>query len=307
MAKLKVSIHPLFFIFGVYFALTGRVFVFLTYTLVAVMHECGHSLVAARLGYRLNKITLMPYGAVIRGDLSGLNARDEISVALAGPITNLCCAVLFVAVWWVYPELYAFTELAVTASLSIAVVNLLPCAPLDGGRVLNALLKLRLGQRRANRIVKWSGLTFSCVLGGLFVVSCFYRANFTIIFFALFALFGTVLTGKSNSYVRIFDGAYMRCIERGAQVKRIAVTPSITVKKIVAMMDDTCLTELAVYEGGTLTCIISPKELCDLVSGDTFYKTVGELLRTPPRIDGTSTIIRENIALPRHKPHPNSP
>ena len=85
MAKLRLSIHPLFFIFGLYFAITGRVFVFLTYTVVAVIHELGHSVAAARLGYRLNRIVLMPYGAVVSGDIKDLSFRDEIEVALAGP------------------------------------------------------------------------------------------------------------------------------------------------------------------------------------------------------------------------------
>ena len=55
MGRLKVSIHPLFFIFGLYFALTGKVFSFLIFTLTAVIHEFGHAFVSDRLGYCKNQ------------------------------------------------------------------------------------------------------------------------------------------------------------------------------------------------------------------------------------------------------------
>lgn len=59
---IRLGIHPLFFVFGIYFALTGKVFLFLVYTLTALVHEYGHAVCAERLGYKMNKISLMPYG-----------------------------------------------------------------------------------------------------------------------------------------------------------------------------------------------------------------------------------------------------
>ena len=100
MAGLKVSIHPLFFLFGLCYALTGKIFIFLIYTFSAVAHEIGHSLVAAGKGYKVNKLVLMPYGAVISGD-TDLSVEDQISIAVAGPLVNLLIALFFVASWWV--------------------------------------------------------------------------------------------------------------------------------------------------------------------------------------------------------------
>ena len=279
MAKLRLSIHPLFFIFGIYFALTGRVFVFLVYTIVAVVHELGHSLAAARLGYRLNRIVLMPYGAMVSGEIRGLKLRDEINVAFAGPLTNLACAVFFVAMWWVLPETYAYTDIAVTASLSIATVNLLPCRPLDGGRILHSILSLYVKQRTADIVLLVSGVAFSCVLGGLFVYSCFTTVNFSILFFALFAFFGTVFTGKKNKYVRIYESFYTNSIERGAEVKTIAVTTETTVKRLLCLVGTETLTEVHVFnENGERVKIISPKEFCDMICGDTLYKKIKDVI-----------------------------
>lgn len=279
MAKLKFTVHPLFFLFGVYFAATGRIFVFLTYTLVAVLHEMGHSIAAARLGYRLNRVVLMPYGAVISGDIRGLKFKDEIEVALAGPMTNLACAVLFAALWWVAPDTYAFTDTAMFASLSIAAVNLLPCRPLDGGRVLHAFLSIYLKRRTADVVLLITGVLFSCVLGGLFVISCFSAPNLSLFFFALFALFGTVFTGKGNGYVKLYENAYARALDRGAEVRRVAVPPDTTVKKLLSMMDGQSLTEVAVYtRRGEFLGLLPPERVFEIASGDTLYSSVSEFL-----------------------------
>ena len=96
MGSIKLKIHPLFWLFGVYYALTGKIMMFVISTTVALLHELGHSFSADRLGYRLNSVTLMPYGAVVSGEESGLKAKDEIRIAFAGPLTNLAIGVVFV-------------------------------------------------------------------------------------------------------------------------------------------------------------------------------------------------------------------
>ena len=133
-------LHPLFLIVGVWYAFTGELFLFLLSALVAVQHECAHAFAAYKLGYKLNAIVLMPFGAVIDGDMKGISFKDEIYVALCGPFCNLITAVFFVALWWFIPTMYAFTDTVFYASLSIALVNFLPAYPLDGGRVLYCLL-----------------------------------------------------------------------------------------------------------------------------------------------------------------------
>jgi len=278
MAKLRFAIHPLFFIFGLYFAWTGRVFIFLTYTIVAVIHEIGHSIVANKLGYKLNRIVLMPYGAVVSGEISGLRFRDEIRVALAGPMVNIACAILFASLWWVFPETYAYTDVAMVANLSIATVNLLPCRPLDGGRILHSLLSLHFKRRTADLVLKVSGVLFSCVLLGLFVLSCFRTVNFSLLFFALFALFGTLFPGKQNRYVKMFENSYAKLIRMGAEVKTVAVSSSATVKQLLQILDEDCLTEVLLLDSdGKQISRFTPKEICDVLSGNTLYKKLIDL------------------------------
>ena len=167
---MRFAVHPLFLLFGLYYAFTGRLFLFLVATVVAVMHEFGHSLAAARLGYRLDKIVLMPYGALISGDIEGISLKDEIFVALAGPLVNAAAAVLFVALWWFFPDTYPYTDVAFYSSVAIALVNLLPAYPLDGGRIAEALL----GRRACSLLgLITAGLTLSA---GLYAVARGYGA-----------------------------------------------------------------------------------------------------------------------------------
>ena len=83
MGGLTFSVHPLFILLGLYYSATGRIFIFLTVTVCALMHELGHSFVASKEGYRLNKITLMPFGAVVQGDIEDVSPKTQIKIAIA--------------------------------------------------------------------------------------------------------------------------------------------------------------------------------------------------------------------------------
>ena len=167
--KLKFSIHPLFILFGIYFAITGKVFSFLIYTLTAVLHEFGHYCQAEKLGYRLVKLQLLPYGAVISGDLEGLRFKDEVVVALAGPITNIFVALFFLALWWLFPEVYPYTDTIMQANLSLGLINLIPAYPLDGGRVLRAGLSRVCSRKTALRVSLVTAIILAFFLVGIFV------------------------------------------------------------------------------------------------------------------------------------------
>ena len=68
----NISFHPLFFVFGLYYAVTGKLLTFIIYAVSAVMHEFGHAAAAKRRGYVLNSITLNAYGARLSGNFSSL-------------------------------------------------------------------------------------------------------------------------------------------------------------------------------------------------------------------------------------------
>ncbi|MBQ0099103.1 MAG: site-2 protease family protein, partial [Firmicutes bacterium] len=247
---LKFRVHPLFFAFGFFYAFTGEILIFIIYTLTDFLHEVGHSIVAGRQGYCLNKITLMPFGAVVSGETNGMNNRDELKIAIAGPLTNILISIFFVAVWWIFPPLYSYTDLIVSASLSLALINLLPFFPLDGGRILLAILSKRIKREKALKFCKLFGVFGGLILLALFIITIFNEINFSLLFFSLFIIFGAISNDKENKYVRIYNSISNKKLKRGIEYKKIAVDKDITIKKLISILDYNYINEVVIYENG---------------------------------------------------------
>ncbi len=275
MARLKFRVHPLFYIFGLYFALTGKVFSFLAYTFSAIIHELGHYFTSERFGYKLDKIVLMPYGAVIKGDISNLRYKDEILIAIAGPLTNLCVAVACVALWWLFPSVYPFTELMATSSFALVAVNLLPCYPLDGGRVLYATLSIRLERKKAKKIAKIVSLVVAVLLFGLFVYSIFVKVNLSLLFFSIFVFSGAFSFGGSN-YVKVYESLKNE-VKTQLPIKRIAISENMQVRAIYRLISEDYYLELAVYSNGILREITSEK-LAFILENANPYSLIKEVI-----------------------------
>lgn len=277
MGGLSLTVHPLFFVYGFYYALTGKIFTFIIFTVTAVAHELGHSFVANGCGYKLNRITLMPFGAVVKGDIDGLKFSDEIKIAMAGPILNIAVALFFIALWWVFPEIYAYTELIVSANLSMATVNLLPVFPLDGGRILSAYTAMKLGQKRSERLCKITGGVLSLLLVALFLMTVFSGAvNLSLLFFSLFIFFGAFGKARENKYVKVYSAVTDQKLRRGIIVKRQAVDESVTLKKLLTVLDANALNEIEVYKKGKKVATLNDEKLKKIMENGDIYSPIGK-------------------------------
>jgi Zn-dependent protease len=148
-------------------------FVFAVFFCVA-LHEVGHALAAAAYGIRTRDITLYPIGGI--ASLEGMpeKPRQEIVVALAGPAVNVVIAVgLLLGVlvsglvlpWLSTPDvLEKFVGRLFWANVVLCVFNLLPCFPMDGGRVLRALLAIRMTRLRATEVTMKVGTVVAAML-----------------------------------------------------------------------------------------------------------------------------------------------
>lgn len=278
MGGLKFGIHPLFYLFGVYYALTGRIFVFVIYTLTAVIHELGHSFAATSAGYKLNKITLMPFGAVAYGEIDGVKCAEELKIAFAGPFVNISVGLLFVALWWIFPELYAYTDLAAEANFSMALINFLPVYPLDGGRIFSSILALKLKRKTAETICRITGFVTSGILLALFALSLFHTVNLSLLFFSLFVLFGLVGKSRENRYVRLFSGLSAEKLKHGMPYKKQAVDMSVTVKKLMTLLDVEAVNEIVVYENGKPAVLLSQEKISEILKKGELYSPISKYL-----------------------------
>ncbi len=190
---------PLFVLFGdlsaggtVATAAVEIAFVFTIFGCV-VLHEVGHALAARAYGIGTRDITLYPVGGVASLEQMPEKPAREIAIALAGPAVN------FVIVLALFAGLFAsavlvpwsptaspdplelFAAQVMWANLMLGVFNLLPCFPMDGGRVLRAVLATRFSRVRATEIAVGIG----AVVAGGFVVYGIYASHFTLVALAV--------------------------------------------------------------------------------------------------------------------------
>ncbi len=262
--KPKIGVHPLFLAVGILSACTGSLLLFLCAVLAALEHEFAHAFAARRYGFELDRVILMPYGAVVAGDLKGIPPKEEVFVLLAGPLANGATGVFFVALWWLYPETYAYTDLAAALSFSLFFVNLLPAYPLDGGRLL-ALALRPLGERKTRLICRAVTLSVSAAIFGYFVFTCFSSPAWTALPFSLLLAAGAFGGGE----YRPVSFSREKAFRRGIAEIRVAVSADMRLSSAVRFLrEDRYLTLLLFGKDGFLAEMTEEELLTALASGD---------------------------------------
>ncbi len=179
-----------------------------------LLHEYGHALAARRYGVRTRDIVLMPIGGMARLERMPEKPLQEFVVAIAGPMVNMVIFLLMVIGISVLaqPEQLEAIRAAVLAettgepieetgievskllqysinfaisNLILVVFNMIPAFPMDGGRVLRALLSMRIGRARATRIASWIGQGFAV----LFAIWGIYSGNFMLAILGFFVIY----------------------------------------------------------------------------------------------------------------------
>src|SRR4029453_18696446 len=205
IAGIQLRIHITFLLliawlaFG-YYAQGGsavaasRVIFVLLLFLCVVLHEFGHAFAAKAFGINTPDITLLPIGGVARLERMPEEPVQELIIAVAGPLVNVVIALgLFVAggaqafVNQSTVEGGGLIAQLMTINIMLVLFNLLPAFPMDGGRVLRALLATRMSYARATQVAATVGQGFAFVFGfiGLLIPN-----GFMLIFIALFVYIG---------------------------------------------------------------------------------------------------------------------
>ena len=279
MGKLKITIHPLFFIFGLYFAFIGKVFSFIVFTLTAVIHEMGHMFVSEKVGYSLNRIVLMPYGALISGDIEDVSYKDECLISLGGPFINICLALFFVALWWFFPDLYPYTDIAVLANVSIALINLIPCYPLDGGRFLLATLSIIISRKKALLIARGISILCSIIVFALFIYSIFVKINITLLFFSLFMFIGAIDKSSKNVYIKTYYKFNINNFKRPKVVKNVIIDGNHKVKKLFEILDGNYYYIITIVNEDGKKQNLDGENLYKVISSSGIYETLNNSIK----------------------------
>ncbi len=205
MLGIPIRIHATFLLILIWFGMAAAaanrnvpsgIALVLAFFGCVLLHELGHAAMARRFGVRTREIVLYPIGGVARLETIP-GGWAELAIALAGPAVNVAlaaaCAAALVAfkvplhVWeTIKGDHTGLVQQLLGANILLVLFNMIPAFPMDGGRVLRALLAVGLGQQRATRIAAFIGQT----IAGFFVIGGLFQANFFLAFIGVFVFLG---------------------------------------------------------------------------------------------------------------------
>jgi Zn-dependent protease len=295
IAGIDVHLHATFGLLLAYFAwhyysiqgrwqdaLSGMFFIAVVFFIV-VLHELGHALAARRFGIQTHDITLLPIGGVARLERMPENPWQELVVALAGPAVNIALAgILFLVLLptltlQMLGRIYNVGETMLfnllVWNLFMAAFNLIPAFPMDGGRVLRALLAMRMGLQRATVVAARVGQGLAVMF---FLVALFVPSMWTLLLIAFF-----VWIGAENES----DMVQLKHSLAGIPIRRVMITDyrtlspmdplSAAVDHILAGFQQ----DFPVVENGRVIGMLTRGDLIAAIASKSMSTPVGDVMR----------------------------
>lgn len=193
--------------------LWGVLFILALFACV-VLHEFGHALTARRFGALTKDITLYPIGGIASLEAMPKKPVQELQVSVAGPLVNLGIAVIL----WIYlkstdqiTNISRIQHISLSgsffalnmmyANIILAIFNLIPAFPMDGGRVLRSLLAMKMDPVKATAVASRTGQFLAIVF---VFVGFFY--NFWLVFIGLFIFLGAGAESKAEEMKHALEG-----------------------------------------------------------------------------------------------------
>jgi Zn-dependent protease/CBS domain-containing protein len=193
-----------------------------------LLHELGHAVVALRSGLRTRSITLFIFGGVAQLEKDPRDGRAEFWMAAAGPVVSLTLAGLFYAcarLPFLGPSAAAVATYLALINLMLALFNLVPAFPMDGGRVLRGALWESIGKARATKIAAGAGTAFAFFLIYAGVISLLGGSSLGGVWYILIGWFIKDASTASYAQVRL-DEALGGVTVRDAMVEAVVTVPA---------------------------------------------------------------------------------
>jgi Zn-dependent protease/CBS domain-containing protein len=281
---IDIKVHASFALIVLYFAfengkrggLRGALFGTLVVCCLfacVVLHELGHSLVAQRFGVGVREILLLPIGGVARLEREPEKAWHELLIAVAGPMVNVVIAVTlgvvgllgfeqgyFTGSFTSTPDLRNLLGMLFAGNVLLAVFNMIPALPMDGGRVLRAALTMLIGRARSTRIAALLGQVLAA---GLFVIGVMRPDHM------MLALIGAfVFLGATQERMAVDANSALSGFAAGAVCapNPVVLSPGDTLGAAIDVMLRSSQHHFAVVHGTSVVGLLSREDALRAVS-----------------------------------------
>lgn len=205
---MSIKLNLNIFLFVILFILTNQIEIYSLVMLFALIHELGHLLCGVLLGFEAESLKIMPLGFSVqfKTNISDYNKKilkantltlKKLLINLAGPMINLFIILIGISM--------NFNENIIYSNLIILIINLIPIYPLDGGRIMNNILKLIIGNKKARIYTNTISNLFVIIITMISSIAIYYYKNIAILF-ALFFIWGLLIkeNKKYNTYNKIY-------------------------------------------------------------------------------------------------------
>lgn len=201
---MQIKINLQIFLFIIIFILTNQIEIYAWIMLFAFIHELGHMIAGILLKLKPKALNLMPVGISVTFETYGykkLLETKKILIAMAGPITNIviCLVTIFLHIQ------EEVKELIIYSNILIALFNLMPIYPLDGGRILKGIIRLKHKEITADRIVNKISNIMIIILTALSSIIILYIKNIAILFVIIYLW---LIIIKENKKYRMKEKMY---------------------------------------------------------------------------------------------------
>ena len=203
MKKFRIGIS--FFVLVIVSILTHNIVLFTNYILALFLHELAHLIVATKRGYILKQIRLDIFGLCLELD-EAIDDRDSFAINIAGPMANLSIVVICMAIYWLVPGSFLYLNSFCIANLVLAVFNMLPIYPLDGGKIISSICINYKVYRRVDFAIR---IVLTIVGIGLFIYSCMTTINICWLIVVIFFLTSSPKKSPTLSIIKYTNSKHI--------------------------------------------------------------------------------------------------